>query len=222
MAVQSAMSIRVLLADDHGVLRDAMCRLLESQSDFEVVGAASDGSEAVAKAEALAPEVIVMDVSMPNLNGIEATRRILKSSPATGVVMLSMHSSGEMVQRALAAGARGYVLKESGASDMMSAVRTVAAGGRYLGEGVDMGAMDNGGGGPIPADEPSIDCLTPKEREIVRLLVNGSSNAETAAKLGLSPRTVETYRARLMDKLQLDDLPALVKYAIRHGMTSVD
>ena len=216
------MSIRVLLADDHGVLRDAMCRLLESQSDFEVVGAASDGSEAVAKAEALAPEVIVMDVSMPNLNGIEATRRILKSAPATGVVMLSMHSSGEMVQRALAAGARGYVLKESGASDMMSAVRTVAAGGRYLGEGVDMGAMDNGSAGAIPVDEPPIDCLTPKEREIVRLLVNGSSNAETAAKLGLSPRTVETYRARLMDKLQLDDLPALVKYAIRHGMTSID
>lgn len=199
-----------------------MCRLLESQSDFEVVGAASDGSDAVAKAEALAPEVIVMDVSMPNLNGIEATRRILKSAPATGVVMLSMHSSGEMVQRALAAGARGYVLKESGASDMMSAVRTVAAGGRYLGEGVDTGAMEPGNGGLAPADDPSIECLTPKEREIVRLLVNGSSNAETAAKLGLSPRTVETYRARLMDKLQLDDLPALVKYAIRHGMTSVD
>jgi two-component system, NarL family, response regulator NreC len=215
------MSIRVLLADDHGVLRDAMCRLLESQADFEVVGAACDGSDAIVKAEALAPEVIVMDVSMPKLNGIEATRRILKSSPGTGVVMLSMHSSGELVQRALAAGARGYVLKESGADDMMSAVRAVAAGGRYLGEGVDTGAMDSAAGAVL-FDEPLIDCLTTKEREIVRLLVNGNSNAETAAKLRLSPRTVETYRARLMDKLHLDDLPALVKYAIRHGMTSVD
>jgi DNA-binding NarL/FixJ family response regulator len=213
------MSIRVLLADDHGVLRDAMHRLLEAQSDFEVVGAACDGTDAVAKAEALMPEVILMDVSMPHLNGIEATRRILKSAPGTGIVMLSMHSSGDVVQRAFAAGARGYVLKESGAGEMMSALRTVAAGGRYLGEGVEQADDSNG---PLAPEEPSIDCLTPKEREIVQLLVNGRSNAETAAQLGLSPRTVVTYRARLMDKLQLEDLPALVKYAIRHGMTSVD
>src|SRR5262245_41495747 len=106
------MSIRVLLADDHGVLRDAMCRLLESDSEFEVVGQARDGREAVAQAEALHPEVVLMDVSMPNLSGIEATRRILQTAPATGVVMLSMHASEDVVQRALAAGARGYVLKE--------------------------------------------------------------------------------------------------------------
>ena len=214
------MSIRVLLADDHKVVREAVGRLLDSEKDFELVGAASDGSEAVAKAEALSPEVIVMDVSMPNLSGIEATRRILKSAPDTGVVMLSMHASGDYVQQAVAAGARGYVLKNSGARELMKAVRAVAAGGRYFGEGVDAGSANDPGGAPLPG--PSIGRLTATERDIVKLLADGDSNAEAAAKLGLSPRTVETYRARLMDKLQIGDLPALVKYAIRHGLTSVD
>ena len=213
------MSIRVLLADDHGVLRDAMTRLLASEGDFEVVGTASDGSDAVAQAQSLLPEVVLMDVSMPNLSGIEATRRILKMAPGTGIVMLSMHSSEDMVQRAFAAGARGYVLKESGVSEMMNALRAVAAGGRYLGEGVQVGEGKADGDAGA---EPPVDCLTAKEREIVRLLVNGSSNAETAASLGLSPRTVETYRARLMEKLRLEDLPALVKYAIRHGITTIE
>jgi len=203
------MSIRVLLADDHGVLRDAVRQLLESSGEFQVVGAANDGREAVAKARELAPEVVLMDVSMPELNGIEATSMILAQAPATGVVMLSMHASTDVVARAFAAGARGYVLKDSSAAAMLRALKSVAAGGTYVGEGVI-------------ASQPAPDSLTETEREIIRLLAEGNSNAQAAARLGLSARTVETYRGRLMHKLQLGDLPALVKYAIRNGLATVD
>lgn len=206
--------IRVMLADDHGVLRDGLRRLLETDAAITVVAAAKDGREAIARAAETRPDVIVMDVSMPNLGGIAATRSILGSAPATGVVMLSMHSSDETIHWALDAGARGYLLKESASDEVVNAVRAVAAGGCYLGQGIALKSFEPDGG--LAGN------LTTSERRVLRLIVEGKSNAEAAQMLDLSPRTVETYRARLMEKLQLEDLPALVKFAIRNGITSVD
>jgi DNA-binding NarL/FixJ family response regulator len=209
------MVINVLLADDHGVLRDGMQRLLEANADIKVVATADDGREAVEKAARLQPDVVVMDISMPNMNGLEATRRIADRAPATGVAILSMHSSAELVREAFAAGARGYVLKESAGDEVVRAVRTVAAGRRFVGEGLmDKVRTEDAASG--------LASLTAREREILPLIVNGKSNAEAAAILGLSPRSVETYRLRLMQKLRIEDLPTLVKFAIRHGMTTLE
>jgi DNA-binding NarL/FixJ family response regulator len=207
--------ISVLLADDHGVLRDGVRRLLEASADIKVVGAADDGVEAVKKAAGLQPDIVVMDISMPDMNGFEATRRILERAPATGVVILSMHSSAEMAREAFTAGARGYVLKESAGDEVVRAVRAVAAGRRFVGEGVAYNVHAVGAASGIPR-------LTAREREVLPLIVNGKSNAEAAVILGLSPRSVETYRLRLMQKLGIKDLPTLVKFAIRHGMTTLE
>jgi DNA-binding NarL/FixJ family response regulator len=215
---REAAVIRVLVADDHGVLRDGLCRLLETDPEIRVVAAANDGHEAVAQAAAMRPEVVLMDISMPNMGGIEATRSIVNLAPETGVVMLSMHSAECTVREALDAGARGYLLKESAGAEVLSAVRAVAAGGRYLGQG--LGALHPGPARGDPGDLSAR--LTVSERRILRHVVEGKSNVETARLLGLSPRTVETYRGRLMEKLQVDDLPALVKFAIRNGLTSAE
>jgi DNA-binding NarL/FixJ family response regulator len=208
------MVISVLLADDHGVLRDGIQRLLEANADIRVVAVAQDGLEAVRKAAELPPDVVVMDVAMPALNGLEATRRIVERSSRTAVVMLSMHSSADMVRAAFAAGARGYLLKESAGDEVVKAVRAVAAGRRFLGEGLAEKLIP-GAGSPLEQ-------LTAREREVLQLVVQGKSNAEAAALLGLSPRSVETYRLRLMQKLGMEDLPSLVKFAIRHGMTTIE
>jgi DNA-binding NarL/FixJ family response regulator len=206
------MVITVLLADDHGVLRDGLRRLLEASGDITVIDAVGNGRAAVGKVMERAPDVVVMDVTMPELNGIEATRAIADHSPSTGVVMLSMHASPEIVRQALFAGARGYLLKESAGDEVVMAVRAVASGGRYLGEGVQL---------PPAAEVSGLGSLTRREREVLGLIVEGKSNAEAAAVLHLSPRSVETYRARMMEKLGIEDLPALVKFAIRHGITSL-
>jgi DNA-binding NarL/FixJ family response regulator len=214
------MSARILIADDHGVLRDGVRELLEISPDLRVIATARDGREAVAKAAELAPEVVVMDISMPKLSGIEATRLIVGKAPATGVLILSMHRSLKMIGKALAAGARGYLLKESVGSELVFAVRAIAAGGRYFGKGMAVRANEVSLRDAF--DHCAGDLLTVAEQEILRLVVDGSSNAEAARALGLSPRTIETYRGRMMQKLQLEDLPALVKFAIRHGITGFD
>jgi DNA-binding NarL/FixJ family response regulator len=154
-----------------------------------------------------------MDISMPRMGGIEATRSIVGNAPEIGVVMLSMYAADCIVREALDAGARGYVLKESAGAEVLRAVRAVAAGGRYLGTGLAGVPDENGAVDPTAR-------LTASERRVLRLVVEGKSNIETARLLGLSPRTVETYRGRLMEKLRVHDLPALVKFAIRNGLTS--
>jgi DNA-binding NarL/FixJ family response regulator len=214
------MAITVLLADDHGVLRDGVSRLLEGHDDIRVVATAANGLDAVDQAERLRPDVVVMDIAMPQLNGIEATRSIVERARGTGVLILSMHSSADLIREALRAGARGYLLKASVGEEVAAGVRAVATGGVYLGHGVSTEGLDLHR--PARSAAPTLHDLSRTEREIVRLVANGYSNAEAAQLLSLSPRTVETYRGRLMEKLQLDDLSALIKFAIRHGVISLD
>jgi DNA-binding NarL/FixJ family response regulator len=212
--------IRVILADDHAVVRDGLRVLLEAQSDFEVVGVAANGRQAVRLVHELHPDVVVMDIAMPELNGIEATQQIHDASPSTQVLVLSMHSTTEHIFRALQAGARGYLLKDSAGADVVDAVRAVHAGRRYLGQKIASTVVDDYISQRHRASP--LDSLSPRERQILQLVAEGKSSAEAAAMLFLSPKTVDTYRSRMMQKLDIDDLPSLVKFAIQHGVTQLD
>lgn len=212
------MGITVLLADDHGVLLDGVRRLLEASGGIRVVAVANNGHEALEKITEVRPDVALLDIAMPALSGIEATRAIMARFPKTAIVILSMHSSPELVQEALRAGARGYLLKESAGEEVVKAVRAVAAGRHFLGVGITELVIE----GCIHGRVDTAAHLTARERDVLRLVVEGKSNIESAAALGLSPRSVETYRLRLMQKLGLSDLPSLVKFAIRHGITTLE
>ena len=212
--------IKVLLADDHAVVRDGLRVLLEAQSDISVVGDAANGREAIRLVSQRHPDVVVMDIAMPELNGIEATRQIHDASPSTQVLILSMHSTTEHIFRALQAGARGYLLKDSAGTEVVEAVRVVHAGRRYLSHKIASTVLDD------YISERSrvspLDNLSPRERQILQLVAEGKSSAEAAAMLFLSPKTVDTYRSRMMQKLGIGDLPSLVKFAIQHGVTQLD
>jgi len=211
------MSIRILLADDHAVVRDGLRALLDAEPGLEVVGSVADGREAVLAAKRLQPDVVVMDINMPGLNGIEATRSMVEIEPPPQVLILSMHGSSEHIYRALQAGARGYLLKESAGSEVVGAVRAVAAGRRFLSERIADTALD-----AYLAEGRSkspLESLSARERQLLQLLTEGRSNAEAARLLSLSVKTVETYRSRLLQKLGLNDLPALVRFALEHGLT---
>lgn len=213
------MTISVLIADDHSVVRDGLRLLLESQSDIRVVGEVADGREAVDAALRLTPDVIVMDLAMPQLNGIDAATQILERLDGTRIIMLSMHSTVEHVFRALQAGAMGYLRKESAGSEVVEAVRTVYAGRRYLSQKITESVVDD----YIrkrAVDSP-LDSLSQREREILQLLVEGRSGIEIARLLHVSPKTVDTYRSRMMQKLGIGDLPGLVKFALQHGLTTL-
>ena len=209
------MKTRVLLADDHGMMREGLRALLAAAPDIEVIAEVGDGREAVRIAGELMPDVVVMDVSMPDLNGIEAAHLLREKCPQTRIVMLSMHASSEHVHRALEAGAAGYVLKESAAAEVIAAVRTVRAGRVYLSPALGIGA-----GAPARDGAKSpLESLSSRERQVLQLVVEGRTSAEIARTVHLSAKTVETYRSRLMKKLGVADTPALVKFAIRHGLT---
>ncbi|HLY28843.1 MAG TPA: response regulator transcription factor [Aggregatilineales bacterium] len=209
------MTIKVFLADDHVVMVDGLRSLLETQPDMKVVGAASNGRDVVRQAVALRPDVIVMDIAMPELNGVDATRQVHQECPATRVVILSMHSTAEHIFQALRAGALGYVLKESAGAELVLAIRTVYAGRPYLSHKLtDTIKLDTGSNGKSPLER-----LTRREVQVLQLTVEGKSAAEIGSSLLLSPKTIETYRSRLMHKLGLNDLPSLVKFAIQHGLT---
>lgn len=209
------MKTRVLLADDHGMMREGLRALLAAAPDITVIADVGNGREAVRIAGELMPDVVVMDVSMPDLNGIEAARLLREKCPRTRIVMLSMHASSEHVHRALEAGAAGYVLKESAAAEVMAAVRTVLAGRVYLSPALGIGAGARARDG---AKSP-LESLSSRERQVLQLVVEGRTSAEIARTVHLSAKTVETYRSRLMKKLGVADTPALVKFAIRHGLT---
>jgi two-component system response regulator NreC len=215
------MSIHILLADDHAVMRTGLRLVLERQADFEVIGEASDGREAVALTEQHHPEVVVMDVTMPNLNGIEAARQISTANPQTGIVMLSMHSDEAYVLRALKAGAKGYLLKESAESDLISAIRAVSAGKAFFSPAVSRMLVEDYVRQLQDREiEDSYELLTTREREVLQLIAEGRSNKEIANILNLSLYTVETHRGNLMEKLNLHTVPELILYAVRKGVIS--
>lgn len=217
------MSIKVFIADDHAMVREGLRLILEAERDISVIGEAADGRQAVRLIQRLAPDVAIMDISMPKLNGIEATYQILNSKTFTRIIILSMHSSKEHIFRALEAGALGYLLKESAGKEMVKAIRAVNAGNRFLSDRISQTVIEDYIHQRIADSEESpIKRLSPREREVLQLVVEGKSSAEIASNLFLSPKTVETYRSRLMHKLGIKDLPGLVKFAIQHGMTSVE
>lgn len=217
------MSISVFLVDDHAVMRDGLRMLLEAQPDIEVIGEAGDGLEAVDQIVPLCPDVVVVDIAMPGLNGIEVVHRIREDCPKTQFLILSMHSTAEYIFRALQAGVQGYVLKESAGGEVVDAVYSVHAGRRYLSQEIsDKVITSFVSQNPLASEESPLKRLSPREREILQLVVEGSTRTEIADRLALSPKSVDTYRHRLMEKLGVGDLPGLVKFAIQHGLTSLE
>ena len=214
-------SIRVLLADDHKLIRAGLVLVVQQQPDLNVIGEADDGRQAVQLVESLKPDVVVMDIGMPNLNGIEAARQITASRPDTAVVILSMHADEGYVLRALKAGARAYLLKDSATTDLVQAIRAVVEGKSFFSPAVSkvllqdyMRKLRRTGA------EDSYDLLSPREREVLQLVAEGKSNKEVANLLNLSTYTVETHRAKIMQKLNLKGVPELILYAVRKGIIS--
>jgi DNA-binding NarL/FixJ family response regulator len=206
--------IRILLADDHAVVRQGFKMILGAQPDMEIVGEAGNGREAVELADRLKPEVVVMDVSMPELNGIEATRRLAESAPHVRVLALSMHKDSVYVREILRAGARGYLLKDSVAGDLVSAVRAIAAGEGYISPQVSNAVLDDY---RRHVTNP-IDLLTSREREVLQMLAEGKTNKEIAGVLNLSVYTVDAHRGRIMEKLNVHSINELVRFAVRNGL----
>jgi two-component system response regulator NreC len=206
--------IRILLADDHVLVRQGFRMILEAQQDMQIVGQAGNGREAVELAEKLHPDIVVMDVAMPELNGIEATRRLAVSSPRTRVLALSMHKDSVYVREMLRAGARGFLLKDSGDADLVAAVRAVAKGEGYLSPAVSDAVLTDY---RRHVTDP-IDLLTSREREVLQSIAEGKTNKEIATALNLSVYTVEAHRGRIMEKLNLHSTGELVRFALRNGL----
>lgn len=216
------MTIRILLADDHRILVDGLRSILERQRDVEVVGVAEDGLEAVAMVSEYQPGLVLLDISMPRLNGIDAARRILRDSPETKVVMLSMHADRAYVQESLRVGARGYILKESAAREVLNAVESVMRGERFLSPTVRDQILDEYVEFVRDADGAAGSPLSPREREVLQLLAEGHATKNIAAILNISAKTVESHRKQVMDKLGMHSVAELTKYAIREGLTALD
>jgi DNA-binding NarL/FixJ family response regulator len=211
--------IRIVLADDHTIIRSGLRLLLEQQPDFKVVGEASDGREAVAAVSEHHPDVAVLDIGMPQLNGIEATSQIASNEPNTKVVILSMHADEGYVLRALKAGARAYILKNSAETDLIRAVRTVADGKSFFSPVISKMLLEDYIRQIQDKQvEDSYDLLTPREREILQLLAEGRTNKEVANLLQLSVYTVDAHRGNILQKLNLHGIPELVLYAVRKGI----
>jgi DNA-binding NarL/FixJ family response regulator len=212
---------RVMVADDHALVRAGISSLLSAMANVQVVGEAPNGREAVRMARELEPEVVLMDVSMPDLNGLEATTQLLRDRPRTKVVMLSMHTSPEYVFQALQAGAAGYVIKDSTPTELALALAAVQRGETYLSPSVSRHVVSDYvrlAGGNTGPGRP----LSPRQREILQLIAEGMTSKEIARKLGLSVKTIETHRTQLMNHLDIHDVAGLVRYAIRTGLVSAD
>lgn len=208
--------IRILLADDHGLVRKGLRLLLERETGFEVVGEAADGREAARLAETLEPDIVVMDIAMPQLNGIDATAQIVKRNPRIGVIILSMHSDESYLMRALTAGARGYLLKDSAEPDLLRAVQVVAEGKPFFSPAIAAALLEDYVRQLQQRGlQDTYELLTDREKEILQLLAEGKSNKEVASLLNLSPYTVETHRTHIMQKLNLHNTAEIVLYAVR-------
>ncbi len=213
-------AIKILLADDHEILREGLRRMIEKEPDMEVIGEAEDGRSIVKLAKKLAPDVIVMDITMPDLNGMDATRKIVSEVPGTKVLALSMHQDRKYVSGMLEAGASGYILKGCKFEELVTAIRSVARKNVYLSPKVaDMVVKGYLGKTPKKFAEP---ILSDREREVIQLLAEGHSVKEAAYKLGVSAKTVETHRRHIMEKLQISNSSEIVKYALREGLITLD
>ncbi|MFM9967868.1 MAG: response regulator [Burkholderiales bacterium] len=210
--------IRIVLIDDHALVREGISRLLEAQPDLRVVGSFGDCRAAVSFASREKPDLAIVDVAMPGINGIDVARSLLRASGQTRVLVLSMHANPEYVRQALLAGALGYVLKESAGQVLVDAVRSVHAGRRYLCEELEHESMQRYLLGTDPRGP--LARLTLREQQVLRLTVEGMTTSEVALSLSISPKSVETYRSRIFAKLGIEGIPALVKFAIRYGVTT--
>ncbi len=217
MQRQSSSPISIVVVDDHGIVRDGLCALLDGHFHMKVIGSVANGKDAILSAERLKPDVIVMDLVLPELSGIDATSRILAALPLTRIVILSACDTSEHVFRALRAGARGYVLKESAGAELVQAVLAVVAGERYLSPRITGVVIDSLLTDLAPTSP--IESLSSREREVMHLTVSGASSAEIGEKLSLSRKTVDTYRSRVMGKLGVPDLAGLIRFAVAHAMT---
>ena len=216
------MSVKVLLVDDHAIIREGLRSLLEKQPDMEVVADVDDGRRAVEMVRELSPDVVIMDVTMPRLGGIEATRQITGESPSVKVIALSIHSKRRFVADMLQAGAAGYILKECLFDELVQAIHAVCEGGRYLSPSIT-DVVVNDYVKRLSSDEESpLRSLTGREREVLQLVAEGKSSAQIGDLLYLSPKTVDTYRSRLMQKLGIQDLASLVKFAVRQGLVPLE
>jgi len=217
------LKIRVLVADDHAIIREGLQVMLGSQPDMEVVGIAANGREAIRLVDVHDPDVAVIDISMPELNGIEAIQQMLPRHSHMKVVVLSIHETKPYVYRALKAGAMGYLIKETAGLEVADAVRAVYRGGRYLSRNIadlllDISSQQVG----TSIEISPLDKLSLREREILQLVAEGKTSQEIAERLSISPKTVDTYRSRLMQKIGVNDVASLVKFAIQHGVISLE
>jgi DNA-binding NarL/FixJ family response regulator len=207
------MPIRIVLADDHVLVRQSLKSLLEREG-FQVAGEASDGQESVRQVETLHPDIAVMDISMPILNGLDAAREISRTSPKTKTILLTQHDEGQYISEALEAGVKGYVLKSQVANDLLLAIRQVSRGQVYLSPGVSRGVME----AYRSKSEKSKNPLTLRERQVLQLIAEGKSTKDVASLLGISVKTAESHRTRLMQKLDIHETASLVRYAVRQGI----
>lgn len=206
------MAVRILLVDDHTVVRRGLRRILQDENGMTVVGEVGDGPAAVEAVRHLSPDLVLMDVSLPGISGIEAARRIRVEAPQTQILMLSMHAEEQYIDQSLLAGAAGYLVKDADDQDVVSAVRAVAAGGTYF---------PARWSAPRPSTPPSgPEILSPREREVLAMIGAGRTNREMAALLGISANTIETHRKHIIEKLDLHSTAELVRYALRHGLAS--
>jgi DNA-binding NarL/FixJ family response regulator len=215
-------ALRVLLVDDHTLVRAGIRSLLESQAGIEIVAEADNGRDAAALAKRHGPDVVIMDVSMPELNGIDATVQVLTQAASTRVLILSMHSGEEFVRRAMKAGASGYLVKDSAPQELMLALHALSRGETYLSSRVSRHLVRALSAEPGERAESSLETLSPRQREVLQLIAEGRSTKEIAAALGLSVKTVETHRAALMARLDIHDIAGLVMYAARNKLISMD
>jgi DNA-binding NarL/FixJ family response regulator len=216
------MPARILLADDHAIIRQGLCALLEKQPDIEVVGAAEDGRKALELVRVLVPDIVIMDISMPNLNGIDATRKIISEMGDVKVIALSIHSSRRFVTEMLKAGASGYILKECLFDELIEAIRTVSSGGVYLSPKITGVVVDDYVKRMSTDYQPEAPALTEREREVLQLLAEGRSTKQIALQLHVSAKTIESNRRNIMDKLGIHSVAELTKYAVREGLTPLE
>ncbi len=215
------MQIKVVIADDHKIVREGLKSLLEKSPDVEVVGEASDGRAALTMAQQLVPDIVVMDINMPMLNGVDATSQLLESLPGVKVIALSMYSNKRFVQRMFRAGASGYLLKDCAYEELAFAISSVCADKKYLSPGLAGTLIEDYMGHVTSVEEVDSPALTAREREVLQLISEGWSTQSIAEKLNLSIKTIESHRRRIMERLNIESIAGLTKYAIREGVTSL-